>query len=369
MNNTIRRRRAGILTVIFILFVCAVAFSPIRRLAFPARPVVSSVHPTTGPIRDVLVNKGTVSYERQITLRSHISGYVTKLPYIEGDGVRTGVLVAEVQDQRLHDDLSSREVEVKNVSEKLDAIKNELNGLRAIYEAGGIPKLDIERKELEQQAAANDLKKSRLELNRLKSTVSLSNITSPFDGIIMSVKANVGQWLNAGEEVLVLTGGGNKSLVANVDALDLKHLSKGQKVYFSDQEEAVNMRVGEIVDISKIIGAGQNQNLAKITIRPLDAIDDLRISQQLYLEFVVFEADNVVRLSREYVHKDSTSYYVFTLKNGVVHKTPIKVINGDSKYWAIQEGITAQDIVLRNEKSELIEGEKYEVRDDTTRFN
>ena len=59
-----------------------------EKHAEPSR--LSAVMATVGPVRDIIIAKGTVAYDHQFVLRSQIAGKVVRLTVKEGDEVVRG---------------------------------------------------------------------------------------------------------------------------------------------------------------------------------------------------------------------------------------------------------------------------------------
>jgi multidrug efflux pump subunit AcrA (membrane-fusion protein) len=128
--------------------------------------------------------------------------------------------------------------------------------------------------------------------------------------------------------------------------MDLGRIAVGQKVSFSDQEDSERRRTGRVKEIGRAVAGNQRQNTVKLVIEPLEAIDDLRLNQQLYVEFVTREEEAVLRVPRELVYERGGQRLVNVLTPEGARPRPIRTAPGDAAFDKVLGGIGAADRLL-----------------------
>lgn len=303
--------------------------------------------PTVGQVRDIIIAKGTVAYNWQVMLRSHISGQVTVLAVKEGDEVARGQQLIRISSPQEEIDLDLRKIELQRVQVNLSTLNKDIVAMQRLVAIGGIAQFELDQKILERDAAEKEVERARLELTRLRQTVALSNLVSPVKGLVLSVSVENGQRVNTGDELILLSGGIGPYVVTYVDATDVERINIGQAAVFSDQEDSGRRRKGIVKEISRAVAGAQRPNAVKVVIEPLEPIQDLRISQQLYVELVIFEEDSIVRIPRELIYRESGRQVVYVLtEQGIVAK-PVQTQPGDASFAKLISGVELTDRLVR----------------------
>ncbi len=304
-------------------------------------------HPTIGPLRDVIVSKGTVSYDHQLVMRSALSGRVAAMALKEGSEVKQGQTLLQVQDLQEGSDLELRKVDQHRIEAKISSLNKDVEVLRRLVEIGSSPRYDLEQKILERDLTMKDLDRARIEIARLGERRAMTYLKSPINGLVITVPVVQGQTVSAGDEMLTLAGGSGRVVVAYIDATDIERIQVGQAVVFSDQEDGGKRRKGRVKEVARMVATAQRQNAVKVIVEPQEPITDLRISQQLYVEFVVFEDASALRIPRELIYTRDDKKFVNVLTKDGVRAKPIQTTHGDATFEKVISGVSVDDQLLR----------------------
>jgi multidrug efflux pump subunit AcrA (membrane-fusion protein) len=179
----------------------------------------------------VTINNCLVSLDKEAEVAAQEAGVLLKLPAEEGQHVKKGELLAQIDDK-----LPQREQDVANykLGVAQEQARNDINVryakaaadvAEAVYHRdvdsnnkvqGSVPLALVQQHLLEQKAAILSIEKSQLELRiaDLQSKVSEAElaaatekvdrrrIKSPLDGQVQKINRHVGEWVQAGEPVL-----------------------------------------------------------------------------------------------------------------------------------------------------------------------
>lgn len=347
--------RGRILWILAALVACGLAawqlatrFGPsLLQMTAPARQQPGAfVRPTNGPVRDVIIAKGTISYPTQITLRAQRNGRLVSLAVAEGSPVKVGQPVAELVDPQDQLDRQSLDVDMQRIQARRDALGREIADMRRLLAVGGLARHELEQKELELSLAIKDADRVRVDASKLTERKRHALHSSPLSGMALAVPVTQGQWLNAGDELMTLAGGAGPNITVQIDAMDLERVQVGQQVVFSAREDGGARHSGRIREISRAVSAGQRQNTVKVTIAPSEPLGELRVAQQLYVEIVVLDEASVLRLPKEYLYRQGPQVLAQVLTDHGTESRQVQIRPGDAAYDIVVGGLSIEDRVV-----------------------
>lgn len=305
------------------------------------------VHPSIGDIRDVITAKGTVGYLHQVSLRAGVTGRVARMPFQEGDAVINDQSLFRVIDPQVQTEQLSRATMQERHALHIEHLRRNVNDLGKLVAAGATARQELEARQVELDLALKDQELARLDRKRLDSTQDRAWVKSPFDGVIVSLIAANGQWVNPGDELAIVAGGSRLQIVAQIEAAEVTRLSVNQAVDFTDQPDGGQFRRGHVVSIGEVAQGAQQAGTVRVTVEPDGEFDGFRIGQSLYLEFVLQEAKNVLRLPRGYVRLVNGRATVRVLEGKRILEREVRLAGGDRQVDHIAEGLTTADRVVR----------------------
>jgi RND family efflux transporter MFP subunit len=307
---------------------------------------VTFVRITQGPVRDVIIAKGTISYPKQITLRAQSNGQLASLTVTEGSSVTIGQTVAELVNPQDQIDRQSLDVDIQRAQARRDALGREIADMRRLLAVGGLARHELEQKELELNLATKDAERVRVDTVKLAERQRHARHISPLSGVVLAVPVTQGQWLNAGDELMTLAGGAGPNITVQIDAMDLERIQVGQLAVFSAREDGGTRRSGRIQEISRAVSAGQRQNTVKVTIAPSESLGELRVAQQLYVEIVVLDETSVMRLPKEYLYRQGSQVLAQVLTAHGIESRQVQTRPGDTTYDIVVGGLGLEDRVV-----------------------
>ena len=181
-----------------------------------------------------LVLSGTVISDNQKVLASRNMGYLKKMNVNEGDEVKKGELLYEIDPTEIN---AQKEMH----RNQLDNILKNLERYERLFKKGMVSKYDLENMRLAAQNQKEMLRIAEAQDEYLK-------VHAPNDGIIISKNMNEGEMVNPGMPVLVLTDLTDIKIVIEISENDLKNIKKGDKVKVSIPSVELNTE-GEISSI------------------------------------------------------------------------------------------------------------------------
>lgn len=183
----------------------------------PNRKVLVSVAPVQPQQLGSAANYlGTFEPEREISLLAETSGKVVKVGVQDGQTVKAGQLVAQVDDEMLRLQIEALEVNLEGQQKDLARYTNLAKG-------EAVPAVQQEKADLAVRATQAQMKQLQKQLRN-------TTITAPFAGVVTKRMFDQGSVLAPGAPVAQLTDVGSLKLTINVPEQDINRFTPGQRV-------------------------------------------------------------------------------------------------------------------------------------------
>lgn len=232
--------------------------SPVAVTAYPVRQ---------GPIADEVMGTGTLEAETRAVVSSKIGGLLVSAPVDQGDRVRTGQVMARLDDAELRQQAAIAEAQLDAALAAEKRLLAELERARVIADqrqrddrrkqrlhAGRVvPDSDAEKSLEEIRTARAELARSEAALQEAEKLVHAARktlayhkarladtvIVAPFDGLIIKRIRNAGDMVVPGSEIFRLVSLQVLWISAWVDETRMSGLAPGQRarIYFRSQPE------------------------------------------------------------------------------------------------------------------------------------
>lgn len=252
-NRTARRWRPHrwfwFLLVLFLAALGAFAwwfyFSPTESSGPPATITVGR-----GDIQETVLASGALKASALVSVGAQVSGTVKAVYVSLGDDVKSGDLIAEIDDTDLQNALRSAQASLDNVRAQREAKQTSLDQNEATLRRSS----DLHDKGLisdsDYQAAVTSLANSKADLAALdaqieqaeiavesaQSDLSRTKIVSPRDGTVVAVLIDEGQTLSAAQTAPTIAKVADLDTMlirAEISEADVARVEPGQKVYFN----------------------------------------------------------------------------------------------------------------------------------------
>lgn len=219
------------------------------------KPVnVKALELKPGELR-VIVNAtttSTVKSENEVILSAQRTGRVVKLPVEEGDSVKAGAVIAQL-------DLTEESVQSESTLAQSKATYQEAErNLRRMEEL--FRKGMVSQQELDAARRAYEVVRSQYDaaITDVKVRRDYSIIQAPFGGVIAKRYTEVGELLLPGKQIVTIVDPDHIYVLATIDEVDVGRLRLGQSVtvavdaFPGERFEGVVRRISPIVSGGKL---------------------------------------------------------------------------------------------------------------------
>ncbi len=352
--------------------VAALALVPLFTRSSPLKVRTTTVE--RGPIRSQISTNGKVEPIRNFEAHSPAATTVKRVLVKEGDHVRQGQLVLELDDADLRSQAARAQTQLKAAQADQSAIRNSgtreevltldaqlvkahsardfaqrnLDALRRLQQQGAASAGEAKQAEDALQRAQADTtlleqkqkdRYSQPEVAKVQAqgteaqaaydaaedALQKSSIRAPFDGIVYALPVKQGAYVQIGE-LLLQEGDLSKMLVRTfVDEPDIGRLAAGEKIEVTWDALPSRTWRGTVSAIPSTVKMRASRSVGEVTC----VVDnqDLRLLPNVNVGVTVITAEHtgVLTLLREAVHMDDTKPYVYQVVDGQLKRQVVEV--------------------------------------------
>ena len=389
-NSNEPPRRRWIWWACGVIILLLIVYSYLRQTPLKVR--VGTVE--RGTIRSVVSTNGKVETIHNFEAHAPIATTVKKLLVKEGDHVRKGQLLLQLDDDDIRTQAARAQAQVKasaadenalktgGTQEEVitlnsqiikarnarDAAQHGLDSLRKLQQEGAASAGEVHQAEEALLRAEADLNlyeqrqkdrysqpevahiqaqatEAQAAYDAAEDALGKSTVRAPFDGIVYSVPVKAGAFVQAGD-LLVQEADLSRVLVrAFVDEPDVGRLQVGQRVEIIWDAIPNRVWTGAVDTLPATVKLHGNRNVGEATC--LIDNQDLRLLPNINVgvTIVVAEHKDVLTLQRDALRLDENKSYVFKIVDGHVKRQNVEFSLQNLTRVEITSGLSAGDTV------------------------
>ncbi len=388
----------------------ALALIPVFTRPGPLRVRATTVE--RGPIRSLISTNGKIEPIQNFEAHSPAATTVQRLLVKEGDHVRQGQLLLQLDDAGLRSLAARAQAQIKatqadqadvdtgGTREELltldaqlikargarDAAQRNLDALRRLQQEGAASAGEVKQAEDALQRAQADTtlleqkKKDRYsqpEVARVQAqaaeaqaayeaaedALGKSSVRAPFDGIVYALPIKQGAYVQTGD-LLLQEGDLSRLLVrAFVDEPDIGRLATGQKIEVTWDALPGRIWNGTVSTVPSTVKLRGARNVGEVTC----TVDnhDLRLLPNVNVGVTVITAEHsgVLTLLREAVRMDDTKPYVYQIVDDELKRREVEVSLQNLTQVEITAGLPENSVVVLSspDAKPLVDGARVKV--------
>ena len=150
-----------------------------------------------GSITNSITATGKVEPVTEVEVGTQVSGKIDKIHVDYNSKVKKGQLLAELDRSTLSTSLESAKTDYSNAMNEYAYYKKVYDRNVALHEKKLISEAEFEEIEFQYMKVSNSLRKAKYEVDRAKTNLGYATITSPINGVVISVEVEEGQTVAA----------------------------------------------------------------------------------------------------------------------------------------------------------------------------
>jgi membrane fusion protein, multidrug efflux system len=326
----------------------------------PIRPVLTQrVAPGAVASRDLYSGEVRARYETDVGFR--VAGKITSRPVDAGARVSKGQVLARLDPEDAKLAATGAAAQLASAESDYALAKAEVERYKDLLARKFISESAYDVKQNAYNAA-----KARVEQTRSQSAITTNQanyttLVADADGVVVSVSAEPGQVVSAGQPVLKLAHAGEKEVVLNAPESQLARFSVGQDVAISLWAEPANLFRGRVREIA----GGADPVTRTYTVR-VSAIDPPAKAQIGMTANVLFNSSVdqklvLLPLSALAGDRDKPAVWIVEPATGKVALRPVAVGQFREDGVTVTSGLNAGDVVVTAGVHKLRDGQAVRI--------
>ncbi|PLX69705.1 MAG: efflux RND transporter periplasmic adaptor subunit [Denitrovibrio sp.] len=337
------------------LLLCFILFGILTSTTFasdekpPAKPASNVVveTATAGMLAPTSPFVGTVKFTDISSVAAESAGKIKTVKFEEGDIISRGSILAIIDSELLEKTIAEAEAALGQIEANLQLAQNDYERTAKLYKGNATSEQSYENKKyaaiaLEKQKAAQ-----YAAIDNLKAQLNKKMIYAPYNGIVVSKKTSVGEWVSSGSVVAELAKTGAMNIIVNVPEKLLSNMKKGLTVDI----EAVGKPAK--ADFVSVIPSGDVTNRTfPVKFKTNNAASLLQgMEARVYLP--TSSPTKVLFINRDAVVTAQGNVFAYTVIDNAAKPMPLKVLGyrgnlAGVQSQALKAGMTV--IVKGNER-------------------
>lgn len=332
-----------------------------------------------GDLDKSVLATGSVRANQRTEVGAQVSGKIQKIHVTLGQAVRKGELIADIDSETQQNNLNTAQAELSAYKTQLNAkqvaltvAESNYQRLSKLYNQKSASLSDLE-------TAKNDLATAKANLEDVKSQIQVAEIsvstaktnlgytkiTSPIDGVIVSIPVSEGQTVNANQSspTIVQVADLSKALIKlEIAEGDIAQVKTEQSVSFSTLAEPNRKYQGKIKSIDPALTtltdnsyteeSGNSDAVYYYANVVVDNADmSLRIGMTTQGKVIIAEKNGVLLVPTTAIKKRGKDSIIQVLENGKAIDKTVQTGLADSQYTEITSGLKEGEQVITAQRS------------------
>lgn len=381
----------------WLVWAAGIAVAVLLLASFASRDDSIPVRAATverGSIRSVISTNGKVEPLQSFEAHAPVGTTIKKLLVKEGDRVKKGQLLAQLDDSDASSlaaralaqvrasqaDVSAQQSggsreEVLTLESQLvkyrterDTAQRSLEALKRLQQQGAASPGEVKQAEDQLAGAEADFKLAqqkqkdrysqpeiaKVDAQRMEaqsayaaaeSTLRQLNIRAPFDGIVYSLPVHQGAYVNPGDLVLQEADLSKVLVRAYVDEPDVGRLSRGQRIDLTWDAVPGRTWLGAVSSIPSTVRLIGTRNVGETTCIVDNQDFKLLPNINVGVTIVTAEHQNALTVPREAVHLDNSKTFVYQIVNHELQRRDIQTSISNLTQVEVASGITEKALL------------------------
>jgi multidrug efflux system membrane fusion protein len=312
---------------------------------------------------------GTVNAFNTVTVRSRIDGQLLSVAFKEGQLVKEGDVLAEIDPRPYQVQLEQAQGQLaRDVAQQQDAMVN-LERYKLLYKEGVIPKQQLDTQGASVGQFDGAIQTDKATIDNAKLNIVYCRITAPISGRVGLRLVDAGNMVHATDTngLLVITQLQPISVLFSLpqDQLPIvyKKLRAGQQLAVEafDRDNSSKIASGKLLTIDNQIDPTTGTYKLKAVFSNED--NALFPNQFVNTHLLVNTLKDTVLVPTTAVLRGSQGIYVFSVSNeGTVKIRPVTIAETNGAITGISSGLNPGEVVVTDGQDKLQDGSKIDPR-------
>jgi len=300
---------------------------------------------------------GHLESNRQGTVKSRIVGQVSRILKREGDAVRKGDTIIEM-DGVPGDARGSRaalEAALNNSKKTVEDLKKNEQNMQTIYNRD---KMLFEKKVISRQAlelSENHWNEAKVQLQNVKSQManieselSFFSVKAPFDAVVSTVPVNEGDVVMVSQPLMEIEDSTPCKIKSTVSIDDLTAMKRGERAQILYDGKKID------AEISRVYPSASETGVGTVEVDLPEPPFGLPLGSTVSVNLPIRRIESAILLPMGSVLKSVNKASVFNIVNGKAKVVPVTIMGESEDGFAISGRLSEGDTVVVGSDSLLM---------------
>ncbi|WMY75853.1 MdtA/MuxA family multidrug efflux RND transporter periplasmic adaptor subunit [Buttiauxella selenatireducens] len=329
---------------------------------------VQAATATSESVPRYLTGLGTITAANTVTVRSRVDGQLLAIHFQEGQQVKAGDLLAEIDPSQFKIALAQAQGQLAKDQATLANARRDLARFQQLVKTNLVSRQELDAQQALVNESVGTIKADEAAVASAQLQLDWSRITAPIDGRVGLKQVDIGNQISSSDTtgIVVLTQTHPIDLIFTLPENDIATVVKAQKAGLTlsveawDRTNTQKLSSGSLLSLDNQIDA--TTGTIKLKARFNNEDDALFPNQFVNARMLVDTQQNAVVIPTAAVQMGNEGHFVWVLDNeDKVSKHRVTVGIQDSQKVVITAGISTGDRVVTDGIDRLTEGAKVEV--------
>ena len=295
---------------------------------------VSTLEVESGRITPLKEFIGTVFFEEVSEVAAEISGVVEKVRFEEGQRVKSGQILVEVDSEILRKRRQSLVASYEQALSDLQIAKIDMGRKEKLLKKRSISEQSYDETQFRVKGLEKRVTALKTEVERIDIELKKKNIRAPFSGVVIKRHVDRGEWLSEGKTVAVFAKDDVVDIVAQIPERYIQYIRTGMEVKVDVNGRKFNGKVFAVVPRADIA-----TRTFPVKIRAPNTLSLIEgMSAKILL--ATGKKNDALLVPRDAVINASGQTVVFAVENSRARMIPVAIIG----YKGMKIGVTAKGL-------------------------
>ena len=308
---------------------------------------VETARAEIGSLHQAVTVPGKVVSKLKVDVSPSAAGQVKQLFVKEGDKVRKGQNIAQLENDEVSNEVKRAEGNLLTTREETAMAEKTVTRMRRALDLGAVSRQAVEEAETslksvrsKEAAAKEQVRSTRQQLDKLM-------VTAPFEGTITTRQVQVGQYVRPSEPIVSVVDLGQREIETKVDTADSSAISNGQEVDVSSDAFPGRKWRETVTRVAPSANREITANTVNVYISLGKEAPPLKIGQQVDADIRIVSADHAIKLPIGALIPRNGKMWAAISEEGRVHFIPVTTGMEDLTHAEITQGIRpGQDVIV-----------------------
>lgn len=333
-----------------------------------AIPSVTIAEVETESVQRQFTTTARVVAKYRVDVMARINGYLTKSYFKEGDSVKAGQILFEIEPQEYRYAADKARANFENAKAQADYYQKQLVRYEELVKQDYVAKSDYDNALAQKNAYAAQADSAMSAYRDAQRNLAYTNVKAPVDGRIGIIDVTIGNYVTPSSGALTTINSSNPMYVTfpldSKDFAELVQIDGGANV---NREVEYIFSTGNKYKIKGVQDFHDNaidQSTGTITLRATFDNPDDELIQGDFGRIIIYSnnKDKMPIVPQSATMENQEGLYVYVLdKDNLPRMTYIKTMGAIDNKWIVSEGVNIGDKIITTGLQKVIPGGKIRI--------